>query len=121
MSYQSAANQLISVAGILAKKKTASKTKVSLIKSTTQAPVVAKPTEKGGEQVSPPEEKKSTPLQTKSLQIDKEVIDIPSTGSPYSRRVTKKKAKMNRMSRGRMSALIRVQADRQRGYSYGKE
>lgn len=121
MSYQAAANQLISVAGILAKKRSTSTTKVSSIKQTTQTPIVAKPTEKGVEQVSPPEEKTSTPLQTKSLQVDKEVIDIPSTGSPYSRRVMKKKSKMNRMSRGRMSALVRIQADRQRGDSYGKE
>lgn len=121
MSFQAAANQLISVAGILAKKRSTSTTKVSTIKSTIQTPVVAKPTEKGGEQVSPPEEKQSTPLQAKSLQIDKEVIDIPSTGSPYPRRVMKKKSKMNKMSRGRMSALVRAQADRQRGESYGKE
>ena len=121
MSYQSAANQLISVAGILARKRTTSTAKVSQIKSTTQTPVVVKPTEKGGEQVSPPEEKKSTPLQSKSLQIEKEIVDIPSTGSPYSRRVMKKKSKMNRMSRGRMSAFVRAQADRQRGDSYGKE
>lgn len=117
MSVQSNVNQLISIAGILANKRASSQSKMpsmltpTQVKTTTPQPTSDAP-EKNPEAV---EEAPLPTIEEKSSQIDKEVVDIPSTGSPYSRREMKRKSKKNKMPRGRMSALVRIQADRKVG------
>lgn len=116
MSVQSNVNQLISIAGILANKRASSQSKIPTMLTPTQAKATPQPTSDAPEKK--PETVAETPLPTleeKSSQIDKEVVDIPSTGSPYSRREMKRKSKKNKMPRGRMSALVRIQADRKVG------